>query len=301
MIADCLGELGDTVIQQDVHDPPAIPPGVDLVWHYGDQVGIPEYAALCAERNIPLLINSVYDGGDDRAKAIVEQLRGWDRAGRGAPYLAVFSDAARLHPAFAPVRGRVVCIPKTIRTPPRRTPPFSGRRGICVGERAKTFGKPRITRGLDVPATIAAVRRRYPKVELWTYQQYGDQASVPEGVRVKHLQPSGFTEWLGQFRLYVSLVRHETFAMVPAEAQGSGTPVLYRPMPQSLSPHLNTTGLSYDTTQELVDLIGMLYDDEALWTRLSASGRFNAAAHAVDRQASVLHVQLRRLVVAHAR
>jgi hypothetical protein len=92
-------------------------------------------------------------------------------------------------------------------------------------------------------------------------------------------------------------MRHETFSMVPAEAQSVGTPVLYRYMPQSLGPHLGFTGYCYSNLDELVMGAVVLYSHQQVWRQLSEAGRANARARGHQHVGGALDLALRKVVL----
>ena len=303
LITECLQSVGDEVELRDAGSPPAeLPAGTDLVLLYGDLDTVEERIRLCLRAGVPIVVNGGYDARADRSRRLVELLRSWDPGGSGLVFLSVFSTEAEHDPELREVREQVVALPKTIRVPVHRSwkrarRPFSERAGICVGELAK-LARPRLVAGMGVPAALGRLAEALPGVELLAYDQYGTlDTPVPAGVTVVPYDAGGFLDWLASRRLLVSLSRHETFAMVPAEAQGVGTPVLYRHMPQSLSPHLGHTGYTFADVDELVLGARRLYHDERLWEQLSEAGRHNAVGRSVSLQGASLHLALSKVLL----
>jgi hypothetical protein len=295
LIRDALQQAGDEVTLLNCNNRHQLE-ACDLVWLYGDEDNLGHYVNQARIRKVPLLLNSAYDASPARTKAIVEKVKAVDKPGKTL-LLAVFSEQPRHDPALGKLRHRIISIPKTIR-PVRGGTPFGARSGICLGDAAKTFGRPKLVRGIDPAAAVAALRSALPSVPLYVYGQYGFDGQLPQGVELAK-PGDNFVSWLGTMRLFVSLASYETFAMVPTEAQGVGTPVLYRHMPQGLSAHLNHTGVVYSTPAELGMLASQLYGNRILWDPMSTGGIANAKAHALPQQAPAIHLALRKAILAH--
>ena len=225
----------------------------------------------------------------------MECLNKWNPSGDSRVYMGVFTHSARHDPRMHKVIDRLVAIPKTLRTG-KPVASFAERKGICIGEIAK-IARARIVRGLDVTAAVEALRESLPEVPIYAYSQYRTaHTPVPKGVEVLAYQQDNFLKRLGQLRLYVSLVRHETFAMVPLEAQSMGTPVLYRHMPQSLSEYIGHTGYLYESIEEMVTGAQMLCWNAKFWHQLSKAGMANAQAHSAAVAGAALDFALRKVV-----
>jgi len=100
--------------------------------------------------------------------------------------------------------------------------------------------------------------------------------------------------WLGNRKLFISLVVEETYAMVPMEAQSVGTPVLYRHMPQSLTQTIGQSGLMFHDEKDLLHLVDLLLSDNTLWQAYSRAGLHNLEAH--QHYAAGMDIGLRRVI-----
>jgi glycosyltransferase involved in cell wall biosynthesis len=293
LIQAALERLGNKVRVRNVREPLVdIPSDTDLVWHYGDYDLVDEQAAACREAAVPLLINSTYDGTSDRRRWM------YDLAERTGAFLVVFAHSARDDITLHGMRERLVVVPKTIRCAdvlPEAG--FEERIGIGLGELEK-LRRPRLIRGLDVDEAVEALREALPEAPLYAYDQYATVATVPPaGVEI--VSPGAdMLGWLGGLRLCVSLSVHETFSMVPAEAQSVGTPVLYRPMRQGLSEQLGQTALVFETVEQLALQAQLIYRDAERWQALHDSARHNALARGVDVCHVALDLALRKVVMA---
>lgn len=299
MIRSALTSVGDDVMLREVTEPLTdLPQGTDVIWHYGDWNWVEQHAAAAIEAKVPIVINSTYDDHRDRRLWMASKLLEWDPAHSGLVYLGVFTHEAEMDVRMRTMASRLVALPKTVRVGVGNVNrPFEDRSGICLGELEKV-GRARLMGGLDVQEVIDRLAREMPGVKLSFYNQYGTCGTkVPTGAEVRGYSAAGFLPWLGQHRLFVSLMRHETFSMVPAEAQSVGTPVLYRYMPQSLGPHLGFTGYCYSTVDELVMGAVVLYSHQTVWKQLNEAGWANARARGQQHVGGSLDLALRKVVL----
>ena len=297
MIRQALASVGDEVILREVTELLTdIPQGVDLVWHYGDWKWVDQQVAASVQAGVPIVVNSTYDDHADRRKWMAERLDEWDPGNSGLVYMGVFTNEAELDVRMSKIASRIVAIPKTVRAEDVSIP-FDKREGICLGEVEK-LGRVRLVSGIDVQAAVDRLRRELPGVPLSVYNQYGTRGTKnPKGTNKSPYKDKGFLTWVAKHRLFISLVRHETFAMVPAEAQSVGTPVLYRYMPQSLGPHMGFTGYRFDTLDELALGAIVLYSNPRVWERFSDAGRLNALARGQQHVGGALDLALRKVVL----
>ena len=286
-----LRSVGDEVVTHNVKlMPDTIPEGTDLVWVYGEIDHIPEIAKMTRALNIPLIVNSTHDDRNVRRQAIGKRSRAW---GAGV-YQVVFTDAAAASYKSTPV----VMVPNLFKADFTEYPGFAERKGICIGD-AKKLLTPRLIGGLNARDALQAIAEAFPDVEVWGYEQYRTQGTdIPDTLRVAPFQAQ-LPRWLSQFRIFVSFARHETFAMVPLEAQAVGTPVLYRPMPQSLSAYIGPSAVSFRTIDELIAALREAYFNETIWDQLSEAGRWNARSRSPDVMGALLHLALSRIIHRH--
>ena len=288
MITNALEGLGSRVLSHSDATPvPEIPPDTDLLWVYGGDKHLKEAVDQARAADIPILLNSTYDGTRERAAHIMHQLDEWDPDQRKDIFMGVFTPEAEFAPEFAGRHDQIVAIPKTIRGYTGKTKSFGARSGICVGELGKTF-RARLHGNLNVKRIIETLLAEgYP---VSAYKQYGTEAEIPEGL---HVEPNEkdedkFFEFLGGFRLYILLTPHCTFEMVPIEAQSCGTVVLYPYMRQSLAQYIGHTGVMYRNEEELLEMVRAIYDNEDHWSAGSRSGVLNAGAHQISLQGPAL-------------
>lgn len=298
LIAKALESVGDVCRSRDVGELLTdIPSDTDIVYHYGDLTHIKQHVAASREAGAPIIINSTYDECADKRNWLIHQISEWDPENRGDVMLAVFTHAAATDVRLRRIADRLVSVPKTvsIQTAERT---FEEREGICLGD-AEKLKRGRLVRDLKIDDAVEALRRACAFVPLYAYNQYGGKKCVPP----KHVQLVGsmdhdaFLDWLSRMRLFCSLVSHETFAMVPAEAQSVGTVVVYRHMPQSLNEYLGFTGAMFQTPSELAVAARRLYHHQPSWQQLSDAGTLNAQARSCDHVGAALSVALRKAIV----
>lgn len=298
MIAEALKGLGNEVRLRSVNQPLTdIPSDTDIVWHYGDIDLLSQQVEAAHECRVPIIINSTFDNTRDRRAWMLDLAAGWERAGLDNVYFVVFTESARLDLRLHRIRDRLVTMPKTVRRGLLGNilgNPFGERKGICVGELEK-LRRPRLARGMDVQLAVDLLRKVLPGVPLYSYDQYGTAGTKPlDGVEV--VRPGDtMMDFLGSLRLFISFSVHETFSMVPCEAQAMGTPVLYRPMPQSLSEHFGLSAYPFERITELTVGAVKLYEDERLWNAYSADGLVNAVARSQSHVGAAMDLALRKV------
>lgn len=295
MIVKALKEVGDEVRLRSCNQPlDDIPSGTDLIWHYGDFDHLDQQVNAAELADIPIIINSTYDHTADKRQWMIHQAESWSHP---RAYWVVFSEEARHDVRLRRIRDRLVSVPKTIRLHENvdHWKAYGQRRGICIGELEK-LRRARLVRGMNIQEAVDELRTALPDIPLFCYDQYSTPATVSfEGVEVVKPEKD-MMKFLGSLRLFVSFTSHETFSMVPCEAQHMGTPVLYRPMPQSLSEHFGMTAYPFTTIDELVLGVMKLHEDERLWTLYSTAGCLNAEARSVASVAPALDLALRKVI-----
>ena len=245
--------------------PPRGPYKADVVWVYGETDKIPEIlrAASC-----PVIINMPLTHTKQRFERSVALFDSWKHP---RLYMGTFTHGT------AARHSRLLALPKQIRSPAPGLP-FAQRKNIFLGDLAKNR-RPALVGGFDVDKFCALARARVPQAELVFVEQYtGHRVAAPKHARVIPYTDT-LMEALATYRTMCSLVAGETFAMIPAEAQACGTPVIYRHMPQSLTEYFGHSAVCARDEQDMADWLGMIYNDEAEWTAWSGAGINNARAY----------------------
>jgi len=286
---------------------------VDLVWFYEDTILREELITEIAIKygpKIPVVFSSMYTFKEDRKLFLLEQLKSSPRN----VYLGVFTQEARN--SFGEDKDRVLAIPKTIRDTPVENRKYESRSGLMLGEFNKLMN-PDHTSRLDIYNLVYRLKTEFSDVKLLAYKHYNIQEGhrlstrrvntlnnneqmdyIEKNVEIIEYTPDLISK-IGESRLYLSLVTTETFAMVPCEVQSGGTPVLYRDMPQSLSPHLYFSAYMWDSIDDLIEAIKLLYFNSAAWESVSKKGLHNYHAHNSVGLQYILRLQLEKLVVNH--
>jgi glycosyltransferase involved in cell wall biosynthesis len=231
-----------------------------------------------------MIAHPAYDGAAGRSEWICSAM-GELRTRHPLARFVAWSPGVLDDPRLATVRDSFVVAPQPVAIAPDaerlRALSFDDREGICVGELGKL-----ITTGYTLPLDLFLladlIAQRLPGVPLAGYNYYlpdAEAPAVPPSIAVHRPDGERFQEWLGRFRVFLSLTKHESFSRVPVEAQGLGVPVVYRPMPQSLTARLGLSALPARTERELADAVAVAYQDKATWTALHQSGLHVAAAH----------------------
>jgi len=289
LAAEALRSVGDVVRVSNVRNPPGdLDDDLDVIWVYGETAHVPELAEIARQRNIPLLVNSTFDCRSARTREIALNHRSW---GRGV-YPVVFTDAAAAALALP-----CAVIPNLFRmAPPEASLPFAERKGVCVGDWAK-LQKASLT-GPEGYRPLAKLHKLRPDIPIITYRQYKPETDPPPWMVLEPFSVA-LHGLLGRVRLFISMARFETFAMVPLEAQSCGTPVVYRPMPQSLSAYIGPTGISFGSAADLCATVQEVYDSPQLWEQMSTASLENARSKAPDRMGVAIHLALVRAVHQH--
>lgn len=222
-------------------------------------------------KNVTCAVNFSFNLNKERTSWIRQQL---DDLNEGFEhprcFFASFSNSTSLV-LGEEYQDRVVPFPKTIKLNhhliSRKS--FEEREGIFLGDLAK-LGNSRLTHG-NVLKWLEQIRIKLPHVNIYVLKHYHTDIKL-----ANYLKVLPYTEEiesiLPNFRLCVNLTPGATFEMVPVEAMLSGTPVLHRSMPQSLSEYLSPNAIEVSTPSELGELCKRLYENESLWARTSDAG-----------------------------
>lgn len=308
-IAAALESVGDVCRVREVAEPLVdVPSDTNLIWQYGDSDRtqyLDQHLEVAREFGVPLVVNSSYDGTPDKRNWMRDEIVRLCGDRPGDMFFALFSHEALRDVRMSKLAPWLVALPKTISAiEPSQSAVlgFQQRAGICVGEVEKLVRK-NLVRGIDVAEAVAALRRACPSAELWCYDQYaGGRAAPPAGAKIAARRQHGpFVSWLGTLRLFVSLVKHETFAMVPSEAQSVGTVVLFRSMPQSLSEYFGFTAAAFETPEELGAAAARLYHHRPSWEAFSSVGLQNAASRSGARVGAAISLALRDVIARYRR
>lgn len=184
-------------------------------------------------------------------------------------FVAAFSNSTRLIHELTTIENEVVVIPKTLDPGVRMPYTYTEREGIFLGDLAKLADE-RLVFG-NVLKWIEQIRIQLPHVNVYAMKHYDTNKKLVDYIKILPYNKSGLGEVLSKMRLHVCLTPGATFEMVPVEAAMSGTPVIHRPMPHSLSEYLSPASTEVRSPKELGEVCRMLYERQDLWERLSAA------------------------------
>jgi glycosyltransferase involved in cell wall biosynthesis len=193
-------------------------------------------------------------------------------------------------------RDRVVTFPKTIflKQSMSLNPSYTEREGIFLGDIAK-LGDKTLTQG-DAVKWIEQIRKELPHVNIYALKHYHSEIRLPGYIQV--LPYTGEIEkMLVRFRLCVNLTPGATFEMIPLEAMLSGTPVIHRRMPQSLSEYLSPNSIEVDSAHELGEVCKRLYENKVLWKKLNRAGFGAYDFFRVENVISALELSIRKCLI----
>ncbi|MDQ1297779.1 MAG: hypothetical protein QG558_317, partial [Campylobacterota bacterium] len=303
LIKSALEELGHSVVSCDSQAEGFLPPkGADAAIIYPGDPNRPDFEhadqkiKAIRESGIPVLVNLSYNTKRERSAEIVDRILQYNSDQELPPvYLMTFTDVALSDSALSQISDFIVPMPKTITGDYRllSLPEFDEREGIVLGDAAKLCNLD-IT-GIDIRPYIAECKKLLPHVKLYAFKQYGGSENIP-GIEAIPYMKEGFLDWVAGRRLFVCLNTITTFEMTPTEAQFVGTPVVYRPMPQSLSEYVGRSGVCVTSPQEFAQMCAWLYNDKFAWTSYSKLALSNSATNDEESLRIGIETSLRRVV-----
>jgi len=304
LIKDTLTTLGHEIVAIDSQsDDFKIEKGIDAVIVYPGDPNRPDFSHaeekmnLARAQGIPACINISYNTNSERSRKIVKKIQQYNLNKDLAPvFLMTFTDVALSDANLLDIQDYIVSMPKTVvgdNSQNDNFPEFSKREGIVLGDATKLMNND-ITGG-DITPWITACKRLLPHVKLYVFKQYGGKFAIPGVETVPYMQ-EGFLDWVAQRRLFVCLNTITTFEMTPAEAQIVGTPVVYRPMPQSLSEYVGRSGICVSSPEEFAQMCAWLYNDEFAWNSYSNLSLKNAQTNKLENLSIGLETSIRKIV-----
>lgn len=189
------------------------------------------------------------------------------------------------------VQKYVVPFPKTIHLEGRENPSYEEREGIFLGDLAK-LGNDKLVHG-KVAKWVEQIRIRLPHVNIYAIKHY-----YTEHIPLNYIKIIPYSKNIGEilsrFRLSVCLVPGATFEMIPVESLMSGTPVVHRSMPQSLSEYLSPMSVEVEEPKELGEVCKNIYERKDVWERFNASGYNSRKFFEVENVISSIDLSMRR-------
>ncbi|MFI7481960.1 FkbM family methyltransferase [Kocuria sp. M1R5S2] len=237
-------------------------------------------------------INLSINGKESRYEAIRTKMLAWERRFPGLVTMMVFSEAIFEVPQLQAIRHLLVPIPKTLHYPDAPQASFGESEGVFVGDIAKLSDDYLLSH--PAKEWISAIRQALPEVPLYALQQYRPRYDT-SGIDVDEVWPfltDDFAERISRTRIMLSLVKYATFEMVPMEVASLGVPVVYQPMPQSLTEYLGLGGMVANQPSDLLDILPPLYNDPIVWRSQSQAGILRAMSSELNNTAGQMYVRL---------
>ncbi|PAU73002.1 glycosyltransferase [Vreelandella alkaliphila] len=190
-------------------------------------------------------------------------------------------------------REMIVPFPKTISLNRYENKGYEHREGIFLGDLAKLNNSSLVNGNLS--KWIEQIRIKLPHVNIYVLKHYHTN-EVP----LNYLKVIPYTQDIGRvlnkFRLTVCLVPGATFEMVPLESMVSGTPVIHREMPQSLSEYLSPLSVEVSSPIELGEVCKNLYEREDIWSRISSAGYNSLSFFEVNNVIADIDIAIRKVI-----
>lgn len=249
-----------------------------------------------ADAGKQVIVNLSINGIQRRSEMVVGKIAEWNSRWPGQMWLMVFTQSAFQIPELAPIKERMLLVPKTISLPNRRVATFGSSEGVFIGD----IGKLNNDSLLDYPAEewITAIREALPGVKIYAVKQYkpAHDRHLDIDETWEFLNQEQFADRIGRRRLMVTPVKYATFEMVPLEVAALGVPIVYPEMPQSLSEHLGGAGTVIRSPEELKRMLPLLYHDPIVWQGMSRAGIEKSESAELSRASSQLYLQLAKLI-----
>mgnify|MGYP002711914506 CR=1 FL=1 len=239
-----------------------------------------------------VLVNFSINGVGDRNRSIAQKMNVWRESFGKRVRLMVFTESAHLIDGLESVRDLMVVLPKTISLPDPPSASFARSNGVFVGDIAKLSDETL----LDYPASdwLAAIRKSLPGVPIYAVRQYAPKKHLELDIDEiwPFLNRQTFSQQISRARVMVSTVKYATFEMVPLEVASLGLPVVYPPMPQSLSEYIGLSGMCVESPSELQKILPSLYYDPIVWRSFSQSAIERAHSAELNRLAGQTYLRL---------
>lgn len=249
-----------------------------------------------ASQGTTVLVNFSINGVSDRNRSIANKMNDWRTTFGKRIRLMIFTEAAHLIHGLESVRDLMVVLPKTISLPDPPAASFAQSNGVFVGDIAKLSDESL----LDFPASewLAAIRNSLPGVPIYAVRQYAPKKQLDLDIDEiwPFLSRETFSRQISRARVMVSAVKYATFEMVPLEVASLGLPVIYPPMPQSLTEYLGLSGISVENPSELQKVLPSVYYDPIVWRSFSQSAIERASSAELNRLAGQTYVRLLSLL-----
>ncbi|WP_417420372.1 hypothetical protein [Halomonas sp.] len=192
------------------------------------------------------------------------------------------------------VRQYIVQFPKTISLNRGVNRSYEDREGIFLGDLAK-LGNESLVRG-NLAKWVEQIKIKLPHVNIYALKHYHTDKVPLNYIKILPYDKN-IGQVLNKFRLAVCLVPGATFEMVPLESMMSGTPVVHREMPQSLSEYLSPVSIEVATPYELGEVCKNLYERKEVWEGINSASYNSSDFFDFDNLVGILDISIRKTLV----
>lgn len=322
MITRLLEEAGCHVIyidSQDVDNFLKKKWDINVIWYYDDSrfnIDIIKTLQNIYGNNIPILINSVFNNLKEHTKEIINRLNILNSGVLNNVYFGVFTKEIENIKDFENHKNNIFAIPKTIISHNNVPPTFHERKNICLGEYNK-FMNNSLTDNLNIYEIIFNLKKEFKDIDFYAFKHHSYDSShflhprnsnkinnsneidyIENTIKIEGYKKD-LIDWLKYFKIYISLNNNETFSMVPAEAQGIGTFVMFRNMPQSLNSYFYYSAYMWESIEDLIKAIKLVYYNEEVWNELSELSLSNYNTNSIKKLKFILRLQIEKLIIRH--
>jgi hypothetical protein len=288
---------------------------IDLIWFYEDTKFDINYIYKLSnlyENNVPIISNIQNTNSFEKKRYIFDIINDTKKNNKRNIFFGVFTEESR--DFLGEYKEYIFPIPKTIRNFNMTPNTFEKRCGILLGEYNKMLN-PKITNNFNTFLLIKSIRERFDDIPLFAYKHYNldiNHSKNPYNINsnkneIEYIDNNikcfdyreDLIDEINKFRIYISNVSNETFAMVPAESQSTGICVMYRHMPQSLTPHIYYSGYLWYNIPDLLNAIEYVYYDKEVWNSISQRSIKNYYANNIDDLHHILRLQLEKVIITY--
>lgn len=243
---------------------------------------VPAVTDAALESGAAVLLNLSIDGHPERTADVIGFVKA--RSQYKNLFIMTFTNGLGAVLDHASIADRFIMVPKTLETLLDHEPrPFLARSGVFLGDVGKLCN-PRLTeRPLEYITALKDAAGDMPLDCVMQYTVKDIPAEVKDLVNIIPYQPD-ILERFRQYRLCVHLYKYCTFEMLPVEAMSAGLPVAYVDMPHSLNEYIGSSGIKFNTPDELHAAATYLLNNELAWRSFHLSGQYKSISQGIKHQ-----------------
>lgn len=278
-------------------------PKVDFILAYAPDPKRPDFGSLLdiikiqADAGVICAVNFSINMVPERSQWIKENILLYN-SHFAAPriFIAAFTNSSALiDNDLKSVSSYIVTLPKSLDPGEASGNDFYQRKGIFLGDLAK-LSNPDLTFG-DVKKWIEQIRVQLPHVDIYALKHYHTDKVILDYLKILPYTSVGLATILSSVRICVCLTPGATFEMVPVEAAMLGTPVIHRPMPQSLGEYLSPVSIEVTSPIELGNICAQIYEREDLWSKISAASRGLHDTLHINNLSAAIEIAIRKCLI----